>query len=301
MIFFNKKLPDRYPMIYQIELFAGCNLRCPLCHAGSRNIFRRKHKMTFEEYCKIFNQIEKYAEVIYLHMWGEPTLHDRLIDIINFSLNKNSSIILNVSTNGNNLSQQYAESLVRTGIQQIIFSIDGIDQASYEKYRRGGSFEDVMNFITWCLNAREKFNARTEFIAQCLQLKHTLPIIDKFREKMMFLGITPSFKPVFVGNYLNARKFLSEDVEIQRFKLSECKSIDNALAIQADGIVIPCCHHPEAGAGYNLGNMFEMSIEQVLLLPDRKRFNDDLHKSIAPTRYCVACTTPQLNNMAEEL
>ena len=253
--------------------------------------------MTFEEYSGIFNQIEKYAKIIYLHMWGEPTLHDRLLDIINYSMKINSSIIYNVSTHGNNLSQQYAESLVATGIQQIIISMDGIDQPSYEKYRRGGSFEAVMNFITWCVNAREKHGTNTQLIAQCLQLKHTLPIIDQFTEKMNSLGVTPSFKPVFIGDYTKANDLLSEGVSFQRFRLEECTSLDDALAVQADGIVIPCCHHPEPAAGYHLGNMFEMSLEQVLLLPDRQRFKADLRKGVPPTRYCLACisTKPRTN------
>jgi hypothetical protein len=63
-------------------------------------------------------------------------------------------IYLYTSTNGLAFSEDGARRLVRSGIDEVTFSIDGATPASYAKYRQRGDFEKALRFLR--LMAEEK-------------------------------------------------------------------------------------------------------------------------------------------------
>ena len=79
-----KRSSRAYPKIYQVEVFAGCNLKCPLCHAGRREIGRDTKFLHLNDFKAIFDKIKPHAELLYLHIWGEPTLNKHLVDMVTY-------------------------------------------------------------------------------------------------------------------------------------------------------------------------------------------------------------------------
>lgn len=284
-------LPVKPPANYQIETFAGCNLRCPLCHAGRGEIRRRSRCLDLDAFRHIFWKIKDHAKRITLHIWGEPTLNQDLIAILRLIHGHLPDCVTNISTNALGLTRGYAERLLDTGLHQLIVSIDGWDEASYAKYRRGGRFQDVVDFVRYCAEHKDKRGTRTLIIAQCLQLTHTAEAFEKFKAVFDQPGITCAFKPLYTANYgQDADKFVSDGVAVQQMRIENCQSAEGFLTIFADGDVVPCCLYHEPDPRQHLGNILQSSIETIMNLPDRRRLIEMIRSGKAPGSVCAtAC------------
>jgi MoaA/NifB/PqqE/SkfB family radical SAM enzyme len=282
-----KRSSRAYPKIYQVEVFAGCNLKCPLCHAGRREIGRDTKFLHLNDFKAIFDKIKPHAELLYLHIWGEPTLNKHLVDMVTYVHQQKPSCVTNVSTHGNGLSRQYAFDLIGAGLGQLIVSIDGANQETYEKYRVGGRFDEALNFLKYASEAKAELKSDILLIAQCIQMKQTLPEFEQFRKLVAFEGVTPAFKPIYIGGYgIDYREFVADGVEVQKPTLSSCTALDEVVAIQADGIIIPCCLYPEPAPGFDLGNIFTHGLDDMLGLDSRKTMRHRIKAGDAPTRVC---------------
>ena len=282
-----KKPARAYPKTYQIEVFAGCNLKCPLCHAGRREIGRDTKFLHLDDFKAIFDKIKPHAEFVYLHIWGEPTLNKHLVDMVSYVKQQKPSCVTNVSTHGNGLSRQYAFDLIGAGLGQLIVSIDGSNQQTYEMYRVGGRFDEALSFLKFASEAKAELKSNVLLIAQCIQMKQTLPEYEQFKKLVGFEGVFPVFKPIYIGGYgIDYRDFVSEGVEVQKPTLSSCTALDDVVAIQADGTVIPCCLYPAPAAGIDLGSIFKQGLDEILDLDSRKMMRHRIKAGDAPTRVC---------------
>jgi len=63
-------MSKRFNKIY-IEITNYCNLNCSFC---SHNLLPKK-EMSVEEFKIVINKIKKFTNSIYLHVKGEPLLH----------------------------------------------------------------------------------------------------------------------------------------------------------------------------------------------------------------------------------
>jgi len=292
----NRPLPQgttarSLPQLYQIEIFAGCNLRCPLCHAGREEIGRETKFLTLDRFKIIFGKIEPYAELIYLHIWGEPTLNKHLIDMVEYIHKQKPSCKTNVSTHGNGLSKDYMRRLIGAGLSQLIVSIDGANQATYEKYRVGGRFDQALSTLRWASEAKTELNSPIAITAQCIQMKQTIDEAESFRKVADFPGVSAGMKPLYIGGYgMDYQDFIDERVEIQHPTLAGCTALSDVIAIQTDGSIIPCCLYPQQAEGFDLGNIFEESLEELFARRDRWEMERRIHAGDAPTRVCAnAC------------
>ena len=137
----------KYPpeSIY-IEPTNICNLRCRMCpHSGEIN--RKQGFMKWELYTKIISDLEEYREKPYINLYchGESLLHDRLINMINYAKERGFRVGLN--TNSVLLDEKKTDEILKTDLDWIYFSFDGINVEIYEKIRVGAKFEEVKQNI----------------------------------------------------------------------------------------------------------------------------------------------------------
>jgi radical SAM protein with 4Fe4S-binding SPASM domain len=277
----------RYPKIFQVEVFAGCNLRCPLCHAGRKEIERTARVLSLEQFEHIWDKIEPFAELLYLHIWGEPTLNKHLVSMVAHVSKRKPACQTNVSTHGNGLSRDYAFRLVAAGLHQLIVSIDGFDQASYEKYRVGGNYEDALSFLRWAAEAKQELNSSILIVAQCLATRHTETERQRYHAQVGFPGVSVVHKPLYIGGYgIDYKEFLSSDIDVQVPTLASCSALSDVLAIQADGSIIPCCLYPVVAPGFDLGNILESTVQELFEKRDRWEMHRQIKSGQSPTKYC---------------
>ena len=81
---------------------------------------------------KIFNEIseKKLVSQVHLHLMGEPTLHPKLNEILNYARDKN--VIINLTTNGSTLVKKKVPTLLESISGTITASLMTPTEETYE-------------------------------------------------------------------------------------------------------------------------------------------------------------------------
>jgi radical SAM protein with 4Fe4S-binding SPASM domain len=157
-VFVKPLRPWGWPTHLMIEPSTYCNLRCALCPIAV-GFDRPQGLMTPALFRAILDQTGPYAFTLQLWDWGEPFLNPHIYGMIAYASAKGVKVIS--STNGHLFARrEHAESLVRSGLDSIIFAIDGISQATYERYRQGGSLQTALDGVREVVAARRRLQTR---------------------------------------------------------------------------------------------------------------------------------------------
>lgn len=135
---------------FLVEINNSCNLRCPMC---STHLAKRpKKNMELGVFTKLLECLsEEGITMIGLHTVGEPFCHPRLKEIV--SMARRSGIEIGLSTNAN-MSKALVE-LYQSDpmwVHGFRFSIDGVSKEVYEKIRKGGNLDRVLESCEFILN-----------------------------------------------------------------------------------------------------------------------------------------------------
>lgn len=131
------------PGYVQLEPVGQCNLRCTMCPVQFRDdapADGRPAFMPFESFIKLLDQLAD-AEELHLQGLGEPMMHPRFFDMIEYAVGRG----LRVTTNSNLtlLSSRRAERCVSSGLHCLHISVDSSNPETYAKIRVGGALERV--------------------------------------------------------------------------------------------------------------------------------------------------------------
>jgi MoaA/NifB/PqqE/SkfB family radical SAM enzyme len=237
-----------------LEPTSLCNLHCPLCAVGAGKLTRPQGHMPLERYRHIIDQMGPY--LLHLTLWnqGEPFLHPRLIEMIRYAKARKMTVL--TSTNGHFLDDpETAERLVRSGLDDLIVSLDGISQQTYRGYRKGGDLNRVLRGVRTLVRARQKLGSPRPCIElQFLIMRHNEHEIEPFRVLAKRLGVDRiSLKTLQVETLQEARDYLPRRRSYRRYILENgalrlrgnlgrhCRWIWFCPVIDSDGTVCPCC------------------------------------------------------------
>lgn len=165
------RIPPR-PRVLRIEITNHCNLQCIICDRSAMS--RCKKQMDwplFERVCR--DAIEFGIPQIGLNRFGEPMLHPRLPEMIAFA-KINGAHCVDFTTNGTLLDEDNIHRILEAGLDQIAVSIDGFDQSTYERIRRGASYAQVVAGVHSLLEIREKLKAATKVQLNFVCTKETI-------------------------------------------------------------------------------------------------------------------------------
>ncbi len=151
------------PYEWEVDTTNICQLKCPLCHTGLGNINRDKGTMHFDDYTKVVDQIKSHCIWPSLYSWGEPFLNKDIDRFVAYA-NK-ANIATMISSNLNKpLTPAMAESLIRSGLDVLIVSLDGTTQDVYEVYRVGGRLERVLENVSLLVQKKRELNSSSPYI-----------------------------------------------------------------------------------------------------------------------------------------
>ncbi|MCG2777133.1 MAG: radical SAM protein [Desulfobacterales bacterium] len=137
--------------LFQIESTLRCNLHCSMCPWHEMRAPQADMDWeTYEKIAKNFDQVEE----IDLAGGGEPLMHPQLLRMI--ALAKESGCRAGFSTNATLLFPKVSEELIQSDLDWIAYSVDGATAGTYEKIRRGASFNEVIEHISFLEKLREK-------------------------------------------------------------------------------------------------------------------------------------------------
>ena len=133
------------PHLIWIEPTSTCNLNCIMC--DRKAVSQRKVGfMDFELFTKIVDEAASLGVLqIEMGLGGEPLLHPRLTNMIEYA--KNKGLMVGFNTNANLLDEQKSRALLNSKLDSIIFSVDGASKETYEKIRLKGDYDIVTKNI----------------------------------------------------------------------------------------------------------------------------------------------------------
>jgi len=177
-----------YPVQAYIEPTLFCNLRCPACPTGLELGLRPLAAIKWDLFKSVIDEIGDYVFSLYMYNWGEPLLHKQTPEMIQYAKTKEMNVVM--STNLSlKLSDEYIERLVRSGLDQLIVSLDGTTAETYVKYRRRGDFQLVCENMLRIQAVKKKLRLqKPEIVWQFLVFKHNEDQIAQARAEFREWG-----------------------------------------------------------------------------------------------------------------
>ncbi len=155
------------PLTLAIESTAKCNLFCPMC--PRETLYFPPRNMDFALFRKIIDEGRDFLEFAVPYGVGEPLLNPKIYDMIAYC--RKLGVPTGISTNATVLTEQASRRLIEAGLDYIIFAFDGATRETFEKYRKGASFEKVRNNILAFLRVKLELRSRIFCIVQVVKLK----------------------------------------------------------------------------------------------------------------------------------
>lgn len=159
-----------FPKYFEIETIRNCNAKCQMCPVWEKG--GKDKKMDDELFYKLTEEISYYqnwVKTVCLSRNGEPLLDKNLTGKIKRLKNYGIRHVT-FSTNASLLTQKKAASLLKSGLDDIMFSIDGSTKETFEYIRRGLNFEQVVDnclrFISMRNEIGDKPSIRVRMVLQ---------------------------------------------------------------------------------------------------------------------------------------
>jgi len=136
------------PRVLFIESYAGCNLQCPGCDREHIEGSRTNLNLDFDTYTKLIDELSPTLAYMEFHLGGENYMHKRADEMVRYCKDRNPDVFILTSTNGHFFhTDERRQSVLDSGIDAMIFSVDGANQDSYARYRVNGRFDRVVESI----------------------------------------------------------------------------------------------------------------------------------------------------------
>src|SRR5919112_3026894 len=135
------------PSRMYIECTAACNISCTeACCAPETGITRTRQAgmLDFNLFRRVVDEAGPSLVRIDFFNYGEAFLHKRAVEMCEYIKSSFPHIYLYTNTNGLAFSEEQVRRLIRSGIDEVTFSIDGSTPESYAKYRKRGDFEKAV-------------------------------------------------------------------------------------------------------------------------------------------------------------
>ncbi len=288
------------PLTYSIEPTNLCNLKCPECPSGTGELTRPLGLLSVENFQKMIDEMSKTGFYVQLFFQGEPYLNKKLNEMIAYAQSKN--IYLSISTNGNLISEKNIDKILENVPDKIIFSLDGLDEESYQNYRVGGTFKKADEALQLLVEAKRKLNLKRPFIElQFIVMKQNEHLLSEVRaySKKRFVDRLV-FKTMQVSSYENALKYLPTKSEYSRYHLrngsyqlkgdlkDHCFALWRTAVITWDQKMVPCCFDKDAN--YILGDLSKYSIKEIWKSELYQNFRRGVLQNRKGNSMCNNCT-----------
>ena len=259
------------PFMLMVEPTNFCNLKCPLCPSGNGQMTRERGKMGLGDFQALIDEIGGNLLLLMLWNQGEPFLNRCFTDMVRYARDRKIPTL--TSTNGHYIrDRDEARAVVESGLDEIIVSLDGVDQETYQRYRVGGDIERVFDGVRFLVNARKELGSQTPVISlQFIVMRHNESDLAQAESIARdLLGSTDKFlvKTVQVYNDAEAVDYLPENEELNRYEETSerglrvkgqphrgCKVLWYSSMVNWDGRVSPCCF--DKNVDFGMGSTFE--------------------------------------------
>lgn len=245
----------KFKSIY-VEITNICNLNCSFCSQDNLE----KKSITTNQFEHILKEINNYTDYIYLHVKGEPLLHQNLDEILDLCEKYNKQV--NITTNGTLLKSSIDILKNSKIIRQINISLHSENNKEHyldEIFEVSKQLSEniIIVYRFWTLK-NLKLNTKSTQIVEKIIKNYNLSteIVDKIY----------SDENIKIANNIYISKdnlFIWPDLNNFYYKeQGYCHALKTHIAILVDGTVIPCCL--DSKGIINLGNIYQEKFTDIL-------------------------------------
>ena len=284
-----------------IEPTTSCNLRCPECPSGLRSFTRPTGMLSLKAFRDMTDELHRDLVYMLLYFQGEPYLNPQFLDMAAYAAQKR--IYVATSTNGHYLSPENSRKTVESGLQELVVSIDGSSQETYQSYRIGGNLEKVKSGVRNLVAARKELRSATPYIIlQFLVVgpnEHEIAAIQALGKA---LGVDKVvLKTAQIYGFEKGNPLIPKNEKYSRYRLgpdgqyhlknklrNQCWKLWMGAEITWDGRVLPCCFDKDAK--YLMGKVGEQTFSEIWRNPAYQDFRSQVLLSRKAIDICTNCS-----------
>jgi len=289
------------PFFISVEPADFCQLECPECPVGAS---KRKQGKTidFKTFTKTIDELKSTLFHLIFYFQGEPLLNKKLPEMIAYA--HQSGIFTSTSTNGQLLNSATAKALVQSGLDKIIVSVDGTNQKTYQKYRKGGQLELALEGITQLNYWKKKLKSRTPFVEiQMVVFKtneHQIAEMKILAKKLNVNRLV--LKSAQLYNYENGHELLTSIDKYARYKMlpngkyalknklhNRCFRLWSGAVVTTKGDVLPCCFDKDTS--HSFGNIIDTDFNSIIQNSKANSFRISILTNRKQHEMCRNCTS----------
>lgn len=289
------------PLSISVEPTTHCNLRCPECPSGLRAFTRPTGMLSEELFKRLIDENKKHLTYLTFYFQGEPYLNPSFLKMANYAVEK--GIYTSTSTNAHYLDEENARKTIESGMQQVIISVDGASQSTYEQYRVGGELEKVKLGVQNLILARKNAGvSHPKIIMQCVIFKHNeheIVAMKKMADDWKVDELQLKTAQIYdfengneriptLDQYSRYRKNAKGKWEIKNKLLNQCWRMWSSCVITWDGKVVPCCFDKDAK--YQMGDLNKNSLNEVWRNNNYADFRSKILHSRSQIDICKNCS-----------
>jgi radical SAM protein with 4Fe4S-binding SPASM domain len=131
-----------------MDITNKCNLDCVQCTLASNRaaLGESTSDMPIELFGRIADQLFPSAALVQLSCEAEPTMHQRFRDVLEI-VGRHRGTAFVMTTNGTRLPERTLQAIFDCNMGAVTISIDGATPATFEKIRRRGHFDRVVQAV----------------------------------------------------------------------------------------------------------------------------------------------------------
>ena len=255
-----------------IEITNRCNFNCATCYNRS-GLNKETREISPEQLEFIISLLSEYGADRFLISGGEPSLHSRFDEILDFPA-KYPEMQFGFVTNGSSRNPKFVEILNNQKNTELQISLDGADEEKNSLTRGKGHFDMTVDFAK-LINTPSKKPLLKMVLSQ-----NNIDDVEKFYRLALSLGFMPEFAFIYSsGNGSDEweRKKLSPQQKLKALKTinrlnketgndaflplctKSCPFVGSddttSICIKTDGSIQPC--QAMYMQEYTLGNIFD--------------------------------------------
>lgn len=290
-----------WPMSLSVEPTTSCNLRCPECPSGLRSFKRPTGMLDLELMKKAMDEMSDYLIYLNLYFQGEPFLHPQMDELVAEASSR--GLYTSTSTNAHFLRTDRCKEIVRSGLNRLIISIDGMTQETYAAYRIGGQLEKVIEGTQNMIEARsENQGVGPHLVWQFLVVGPNEHEIETVRAQAQKIGVDELvIKTAQIENPEDGHPLLTNDPNYRRYdrqgdgtwKLrnpfkNECWRMWQGCVMTWDGKIVPCCFDKDAH--HSMGIIGETPFSSIWFGEEYQRFRQQIFTHRSQLEMCQNCS-----------
>ena len=289
------------PIAVSIEPTTACNLRCPQCPSGLRQFTRPTGNLKLDTNKAILDGLGHNLQYINYYFQGEPFINPHFLEVVKEARKRNIYVL--TSTNAHFISEETADAVIESGMSEVIISIDGMTQETYENYRVEGELSKVIEGTKNLIAARKKANSNFPILTfQFLVSRQNEHEIEDAKKLTRDLGVDHiTFKTIQVYDYEKGNDLIPENETYSRYKRmadgsyvlknkfrNSCWRMWSSCVFTWDGSVVPCCFDKDAV--HKMGNISKSEFKTIWRSAIYQEFRQKVWKDRQQIEICKNCS-----------